>query len=93
VVAVEGADDALGIASDATIELVVTDMTMPGMSGLELVRALHADRPDLPVLVVTGSGTEDTAAQAAASGAAGNLAKPFSHAELRQAVADALAEI
>ena len=93
VVAVGEADEALPLAADSTIELVITDMTMPGMSGLDLVRALHSDRPALPVLIVTGSGTDDMVADALASGAAGVVAKPFSHAELRQAVAEALASI
>jgi len=93
VVAAAEADEALLLAADSTIELVITDMTMPGMSGIDLVRALHADRPDLPVLIVTGSGADDTVAEALASGAAGVVGKPFSHAELRQAVAEALADI
>ncbi|HEY1366254.1 MAG TPA: response regulator [Gaiellaceae bacterium] len=92
VVAVADAAEALPLAGDDTIDLVVTDMTMPGMSGLDLARALQADRPGLPVLVVTGSRTEDVVAEATASGAAGVVAKPFSHAELRRAVAQAVAE-
>jgi two-component system, cell cycle sensor histidine kinase and response regulator CckA len=93
VVAAAGADEALRLAADGTIELVVTDMTMPGMSGLELARALHGDRPGLPVLIVTGSGTDDMVADALARGAAGVVAKPFTHAELSRAVAEALAGI
>jgi DNA-binding NtrC family response regulator len=93
VAAVGDADEALRIAADATIELVITDMTMPGMSGLDLVTAVHAGRPRLPVLIVTGSGADDRVAEALANGAAGVLAKPFSQAELRRSVADALSEI
>jgi DNA-binding NtrC family response regulator len=92
VVAVAEAEEVLPLAADSTIELVITDMTMRGMSGLDLVRALHSDRSELPVLIVTGSRTDDMVAEALASGAAGVVGKPFSHAELRQAVAATLAQ-
>jgi DNA-binding NtrC family response regulator len=93
VVAVAEAKEALRVAADGSIELVVTDVTMPGMSGLELAAAVRSGHPGLPVLIVTGSGTDDMVADALASGAAGVLAKPFTQAELRQAVADALSGI
>ena len=63
---------------------------MPGLSGLELLEAVRARRASLPVVLVTGAGTYDTLSQALTRGAAGLVTKPFAHAELQAAVADAL---
>ena len=63
---------------------------MPGCSGLDLLDAIHARRPSLPVVLVTGAGTYENLSQALARGAAGLVTKPFSHAELERAVAEAL---
>jgi putative two-component system response regulator len=71
-------------------ELVVSDVVMPGLSGLELLEAVRARRASLPVVLVTGAGTYDTLSQALTRGAAGLVTKPFTHHELQDAVAHAL---
>ncbi|HEV2591608.1 MAG TPA: HD domain-containing phosphohydrolase [Gaiellaceae bacterium] len=71
-------------------DLVVSDIVMPGLSGLELLEAVRARRASLPVLLVTGAGTYDTLSQALTRGAAGLVTKPFTHQELQQAAAHAL---
>jgi DNA-binding NtrC family response regulator len=86
----ESAESALALLENDDFDLVVSDVIMPGLSGLELLDAVRTRRASLPVLLVTGAGTSDTLNEALTRGAAGLVAKPFSHAELQAAVADAL---
>lgn len=58
-------------------DLVVTDIRMPGLDGLELLERLRAISPETPVIVMTGHGTVDTAVQAMKDGAFDFLTKPF----------------
>jgi putative two-component system response regulator len=76
---------------DRSLEIVVSDIVMPGLTGLELLEKVRMRRPSLPVVLVTGAGTHAMLADALAGGAAGLVMKPFSHAELQGAVATALA--
>jgi putative two-component system response regulator len=86
----ESAESALALLEDNEFDLVVSDVIMPGLSGLELLEAVRSRRASLPVVLVTGAGTYDTLSQALTRGAAGLVTKPFSHADLQAAVADAL---
>ena len=86
----ESAERALTLLEESDYDLVVSDVVMPGLSGLELLELVRARRASLPVVLVTGAGTYDTLSQALTRGAAGLVTKPFSHAELQAAVADAL---
>jgi DNA-binding NtrC family response regulator len=86
----ESAEGALALLEDEEFDLVVSDVIMPGLSGLELLDAVRTRQASLPVLLVTGAGTSDALSEALMRGAAGLVAKPFSHAELQQAVDDAL---
>src|SRR5439155_13381110 len=76
------ADAALSGLDDRTLELVVSDIAMPGLSGLELLAAARRQRPSVPVVLVTGQATHGTVSEALAAGADGLVMKPFSHAEL-----------
>ncbi|WP_369061687.1 response regulator FixJ [Caulobacter sp. 73W] len=69
---------------------VVTDIRMPGMSGLELVRVLRGMRPDLPVVVMTGHGDIPMAVEAMKSGVVDFLEKPFAEDAMIGAVRRAL---
>ncbi len=69
---------------------VVTDIRMPGMSGLELVRVLRGMRPDLPVVVMTGHGDIPMAVEAMKSGVVDFLEKPFHEDAMIGAVRRAL---
>ena len=91
VIAAEGAERALGLLENSDFDLVVSDVVMPGLSGLELLEIVRQRRASLPIVLVTGAGTYDTLSQALTRGAAGLVTKPFSHAELQAAVADTLA--
>jgi putative two-component system response regulator len=90
VVVVESAEQALALFDAEELDLVVSDVVMPGLSGLELLETVHARRASLPVILITGAGTYETLSQALTRGAAGLVTKPFSHAELQSAVAEAL---
>lgn len=83
VVAHEGrGDDGLRRASAEPFDVVLTDLKMPGLSGLDLVRELHASRPRLPIILMTAYGTTDVAIEATRAGAFEYLVKPFDTAEL-----------
>jgi putative two-component system response regulator len=84
------AELALDMLAHADIDLVVSDVVMPGLSGLELLEEVRTDRPALPVVLVTGSGTYSTLTEALARGADGLVVKPFSHGEFLGAIAAAL---
>jgi putative two-component system response regulator len=90
VTSAESAEVALALLDGAEFDLVVSDVIMPGLSGLELLEAVRDRRASLPVVLVTGAGTYDTLSQALTRGAAGLVTKPFAHSELQSAVADAL---
>ena len=90
VTSAESAERALALLERADFDLVVSDVVMPGLSGLELLEAVRVRRASLPVILVTGAGTYDTLSQALTRGAAGLVTKPFAHPELQSAVADAL---
>jgi EAL domain-containing protein (putative c-di-GMP-specific phosphodiesterase class I)/nitrogen-specific signal transduction histidine kinase len=83
---------ALAVLSRAgsTVDLVVNDMTMPGMDGLETIRALRGVRPDVPIVVITGLPTQALSDEAAQLGIQHVLAKPFSNARLLQSLGDIL---
>jgi DNA-binding NtrC family response regulator len=75
-------EQALERVRAGSIGLVLTDQQMPGMSGLELLHALHELRPHLPVIIVTAHGTVATAVDAMRAGAVDFIQKPFTPEEL-----------
>jgi nitrogen regulation protein NR(I) len=70
-------DDGLARATEETFHVVITDLKVPGINGLEIVRQLHAIQPRLPIILVTAFGTTETAIEAMQSGAYDYLLKPF----------------
>ena len=77
--------DAL-LADAPSFDLVVTDFNMPGLSGLEVARAIRDARPDLPVILISGYITDELRAQAEAVGVRELIAKPHEVEELRDTV-------
>ncbi len=70
-------------------EVVLLDQLMPGMSGLDALDQIKAINPRLPVIIITGSATEETKKDLIAKGAVDCLPKPFIPEQLRNAVAKA----
>lgn len=68
--------EALGALRESVPDLVLTDMQMPEMNGLELVAAARTEFPGLPVILTTGLGSEELAVQALRAGAASYIPKP-----------------
>ncbi len=73
------------------IDLVVSDVVMPGLTGVDLLAELREQKPELPVVLVTGgSPGPDRTSNALDLGACAIVYKPYTHAELRDAVEAAL---
>ncbi len=72
-------------------DVVVTDLRLPGIGGLELVERLHAVKPKQPIILMTAHGTTETAIEATKLGACDYLLKPFEADELLDMVAAAVA--
>jgi DNA-binding NtrC family response regulator len=77
-----GVDEAVQIVSGRTVDLVLTDLNMPGKDGLALIDGLRAINPELPVIVMTAFGTVASAVDAMKRGAADYLTKPIDLDEL-----------
>src|SRR5512143_2330783 len=70
-------------AADARIILILSDINMPGMSGLELLPKAKAVRPDVPVIMLTAYGDAETMAKALEGGAEALFTKPIDFGALR----------
>ena len=83
------AADALALVA-STIEqsliLILSDINMPGMSGLDMLPEVRARRPDVPVIMITAYGDAETRKKAIERGAEGLLTKPIDFAVLRQEI-------
>jgi CheY-like chemotaxis protein len=73
-------------AADVTLILVLSDVNMPGMSGLELLPKARSIRPDVPVIMITAYGDPDTTQRAMENGAEALLAKPIDFTALREEI-------
>ena len=87
----ERGDTGLARAKEQPFDVVITDLKMPGLSGLELVEHLHASKPKLPIILMTAFGTTETAIEATKLGAYDYLLKPFDMVELLDLVAKSVA--
>ena len=82
----QSADSALQRISDAagaSLILILSDINMPGMSGLEMLPKVRSERPGVPVIMITAYGDPDTRRKALEGGAAGLLTKPIDFGLLR----------
>src|SRR4051812_18468314 len=70
-------------------DVVVTDLVMPKVGGLELLKTINASQPDVPVIIITAHGTVDSAVEAIKLGAFDYITKPFEQAEIQAVVAKA----
>ena len=85
------ARQALEIVGRQQVDLVLSDVVMPGdISGFQVIDALRATRPSLPIVLITGAGTEEHMSAALDHGAAGFITKPFTAHELCEKVSTVL---
>ena len=82
VVTARDASEAMRIVSSQPLDLVLSDVKMPGINGLELVRQVHEFDPDLPCIVITGYGSPESSVDALRAGAFWYLEKPFEQGHL-----------
>jgi DNA-binding NtrC family response regulator len=76
------ASEAMSVVSAEHLDLVLCDVRMPGIQGLELVRQIHDVQPDLPCIVITGYGSAEASVDALRAGAFWYLEKPFDQTSL-----------
>jgi DNA-binding NtrC family response regulator len=87
-----GTEEALALLRDEPVDVVVTDLRMPGPSGTELCREIVRTRPDVPVVIMTAFGSLDAAVDAIRAGAYDFLTKPFEPERLELVLDRALAD-
>jgi DNA-binding NtrC family response regulator len=80
------AETGMKLLSSNPVDLVVTDLKLPGMNGLEFLQAIKRQNAALPVVVMTAFGSVETAVEAMKAGAADYVLKPFSLTEMRMKI-------
>ena len=89
VTAAADGEQALAVLQKTPVHVVVTDLIMPRLGGMELLGRVGAEFPDVPVIVITAHGTVDSAVQALKAGAFDYITKPFEQEELKKVIAKA----
>ena len=84
------AKKACSLFDEVSPALVITDMKMPGMDGMQVLKAVKERSPETLVIMITAFGTVDIAVEAMKAGAYDYITKPFNRDELRLIVAKAL---
>jgi DNA-binding NtrC family response regulator len=77
VTAASDGQEGISLFSPETFDVVITDVKMPGLSGIEVLRRIKKQAPEIPALVVTAFGNVETAVEAMKSGAYDFIGKPF----------------
>jgi DNA-binding NtrC family response regulator len=80
------AESGLKLLRESDVDLVVTDLKLPGMNGLEFLQAIKRQNAALPVVVMTAFGSVETAVEAMKAGASDYVLKPFSLSEMRMVI-------
>ncbi|UCC72581.1 MAG: sigma-54-dependent Fis family transcriptional regulator [Gemmatimonadota bacterium] len=93
VITAPGVVEAVEILDTTSIDLVITDLKMPKVDGLDLIRHVRARFREVGMIMVTGYGSIETAVAAIKEGAENYLPKPFTDSELLSAVRDALQKV
>jgi CheY-like chemotaxis protein len=97
IVPARGGAEGIAAAAANDVEIAFVDLMMPGMDGMETIRRLHALKPAIPIIAMSGfmardeGGGDDYLARARATGASEVLQKPFRPKELRELLAACLA--
>ena len=90
VAACESGRKALRLNTKEAFDVVITDIQLPGMSGIEILTSLRESDPTVPVIIITGHASQESAIEALNVGAFYYLLKPVSNEELKQVVRNAL---
>jgi nitrogen regulation protein NR(I) len=90
ITAANGVEAMGGMATKGGVHTVITDLKMPGLDGMGLLKRLSAEYPDVPVVMITAHGSVESAVEAVKLGAFDYLEKPFEQEQIRQVVAKAL---
>src|SRR5262249_45032043 len=89
VVEAQDGAEALGLLGHGVVA-VITDLKMPRVDGMALLRRVKSERPDIPVIMITAHGSVDSAVEAAKLGAFDYIEKPFEQTQIRQVVQKAI---
>jgi DNA-binding response OmpR family regulator len=92
VTAVGSGEEALELVSKKSFDLVLLDIHLPGISGLEALEAIERQQPQTAIIMLTGFSTVDSAVQAMRKGAINYLQKPASKAQILESVKEGLAQ-
>src|SRR5262249_29610914 len=87
----ETGDDGLQAVAHATVDVVLLDLALPGMSGMEVLQDLRAHDPNITVVMITAYGTVENAVLAVQNGANNFIQKPWDNDKLLADVANAVA--
>jgi len=90
VAAAAGGEEGLRLFAEVQPFLVISDMKMPGMDGMQVLQSVKQRSPETPVIMITAFGSVDMAVEAMKAGAYDYITKPFNRDELRLTVAKAL---
>ena len=93
VITAPGVSEATGILDATQVDLVITDLKMPKVGGIDLIRHVRARFKEVGIIMITGHASIETAVTAVKEGAENYLAKPFTDSELITAVRDALQKV
>ncbi|RZO54536.1 MAG: sigma-54-dependent Fis family transcriptional regulator, partial [Sandaracinaceae bacterium] len=89
VIAVEDGQQALDALEEHHVDVIISDLRMPKVDGMTLLKQVVRELPDIPVIIITAHGTVDTAVEALKLGAFDYITKPFEQSELRNVVGKA----
>ncbi len=85
--------EGLEMARNSRYDIVVTDLMMPKLGGMEILKTLKKEQPDLTIIIFTGFATVETAREALTNGAFDYIPKPFTPDELRQVIKNAISSL
>jgi PAS domain S-box-containing protein len=92
VMVADDGESGLALARQAVPDLIIADQNMPGRTGLQVITTLRGEGCDIPIILITGEGSEALARQAIQAGASGYLTKPFDIDQLLAAMERALSD-
>lgn len=90
VVTAQSGERGLEMVAEHDLDVVITDMRMPGMDGMALLERIHLQHPDLPIIMMTAYGSVEKAVEAMRKGAFDYILKPFKNEELKLTVRKAV---